>query len=243
MIVKKTTSYAGFGSRTKEIRKALNLRQKDVADAFGCQTMTVYRWEREDNAPPIDQLVRFAAEYGVSLNYWLAGEGPLLVSDLMDSYTEASLIETSKLILDATMDATILTRGDCIIAANDAAATLFGTTRQELDGSEASAYLGAVLNNDRLDELELKGSVGPIIAEIPTATGDAAEVEVTAVRIGGDDGFVCISLRTIGGLTPEEFDLIRTLRADKQLYDAVGQIVDGRRQQDAGLAALKKLSV
>lgn len=78
--------------RIKELRIERNLLQKDVAAVLSVNRTTYGKYETGDAVPPLDNLVRLADYYGVSLDYLVGrpedgGDVPRL------SQTERRLLE------------------------------------------------------------------------------------------------------------------------------------------------------
>jgi transcriptional regulator with XRE-family HTH domain len=61
-----------FGTRIKECRERLRLRQSDIAGALQISVQAVSKWERGENAPDIAALPALARLLGVSIE-WLLG--------------------------------------------------------------------------------------------------------------------------------------------------------------------------
>jgi predicted transcriptional regulator len=55
------------GQRMTEMRTALGLTQKDVADLVGCSRASVSTWETESACPTLPQIARLRAAFGSHL--------------------------------------------------------------------------------------------------------------------------------------------------------------------------------
>lgn len=61
----------GFGERLLELRRAVGLTQKQVADELGIHSVTYLHYEKDQREPPLDTVVRIAAFYDVTTDYLL----------------------------------------------------------------------------------------------------------------------------------------------------------------------------
>ena len=72
------------GRRIKELRKANHLRVEDIANFMGFEsTQAVYKWQRGDSLPTVDNLYALSRLFGISVDCILVGsreedESPLL---------------------------------------------------------------------------------------------------------------------------------------------------------------------
>ena len=64
----------GFGERLLELRRAVGLTQKQVADELGIHSVTYLHYEKDQREPPLDTVVRIAAFYDVTTDYLLGVE-------------------------------------------------------------------------------------------------------------------------------------------------------------------------
>lgn len=64
----------GFGERLLELRRAVGLTQKQVADELGIHSVTYLHYEKGQREPPLDTVVRIAAFYDVTTDYLLGVE-------------------------------------------------------------------------------------------------------------------------------------------------------------------------
>lgn len=60
---------ATLGERIKSLVRDMGLEQQQVALALGLKTSTFNGYVRDKREPPIEYLVRFAAFFGVSIDY------------------------------------------------------------------------------------------------------------------------------------------------------------------------------
>ena len=74
-------SISMYGKKLQEIRKKLNLSQEE----FATQTNITYRaytsYERGDRKPSFEFLENLVLKYNVNLNWLIAGQGNMLLSD------------------------------------------------------------------------------------------------------------------------------------------------------------------
>ena len=71
---------SNLGKRLLEVRKALGIQQKEMADKVGMQSSYLCDLESgKKNNPGIVQLYRIAKQYGVSLDYLVLGEGEMFL--------------------------------------------------------------------------------------------------------------------------------------------------------------------
>ena len=60
--------------RLKELRKAHNYKQTEIADMLSCTQGVYSRYESEEREPPFDIIKKLAEIYGVTIDY-LMGDG------------------------------------------------------------------------------------------------------------------------------------------------------------------------
>lgn len=65
-----------IGSKITELRKAKNWSQEDFAKEIGSSRVMIGKYERNDNAPSIEVLLKMAKAFDVTVDY-LIGEGQL----------------------------------------------------------------------------------------------------------------------------------------------------------------------
>ncbi|XLS30008.1 helix-turn-helix domain-containing protein [Flavobacteriaceae bacterium M23B6Z8] len=65
-----------IGSKITELRKAKNWSQEDLAKEIGSSRVMIGKYERNDNAPSIEVLLKMAKAFDVTVDY-IIGEGRL----------------------------------------------------------------------------------------------------------------------------------------------------------------------
>ena len=55
-----------FGDRLRKLRKKSGLTQEKLADAVGVSLLTLFRWEKGERSPRIDEIKALAKALGVS---------------------------------------------------------------------------------------------------------------------------------------------------------------------------------
>lgn len=75
-----------------EIRKHFFQNQSEMATAFNISKQTISDYERGRTFPKTDILEKLATEYNVNLNWLIAGQGNMLLSD-NDSINNDELIK------------------------------------------------------------------------------------------------------------------------------------------------------
>lgn len=63
-----------IGERITQLRKAKNWSQDDLAKAIGASRVMIGKYERDDNLPSIEVIVKLAKAFDVAVDY-LLGEG------------------------------------------------------------------------------------------------------------------------------------------------------------------------
>jgi transcriptional regulator with XRE-family HTH domain len=58
-----------WGERIKALRKKANLRQYHLAGKIGIDASTVSRWESGEIRPSIEELIKIANQFGVSVDF------------------------------------------------------------------------------------------------------------------------------------------------------------------------------
>ncbi len=63
-----------FGSRLKELREDKNMSQRALSQATGISQAAIARWESDERAANIDELVVLVGYFGVTADYMLGLE-------------------------------------------------------------------------------------------------------------------------------------------------------------------------
>ena len=84
----------GYGVRLKESRKKRKLTQKEVAARLDCSVNTIRHYEDNSQSPPIENLVRLAIMYNVSVDYILG------LSDRTYLYIDDLSVKQQKFLLN-----------------------------------------------------------------------------------------------------------------------------------------------
>lgn len=61
------------GSRIREIRKKKHIRMSEMEEFFGLYPQTMYKWERGDTLPNVENLIALSNFLGVSIDRLLTG--------------------------------------------------------------------------------------------------------------------------------------------------------------------------
>ncbi len=77
----------GWGSRIKQIRKELNLKQKDFAERLKISGPSLSEIETGKYKPGYDFLVKITLEFNVNLYYILFGEGEMFIDPTAAPYS------------------------------------------------------------------------------------------------------------------------------------------------------------
>ncbi len=77
----------GWGSRIRQIRKELNLKQKDFAERLKISGPSLSEIETGKYKPGYDFLVKITSEFNVNLYYILFGEGEMFIDPTAASYS------------------------------------------------------------------------------------------------------------------------------------------------------------
>ena len=70
-----------FGNRLRNVRKAKNLTQKQVAESIGVNQKQYQHWERGRAEPSFDIIQRLAYLFEVDIEWLLYGKGKLITHD------------------------------------------------------------------------------------------------------------------------------------------------------------------
>ena len=117
--------------RLKELRKALGLKQREVAERLGCQTGLIGRWEAGLQPIPATRIYQLCKEYNVRREWLERGEGEMferpteadkyvmIFSEFYDSLTpkfqEVFLrVAKDKLELDRSVNRTQINNGNVV---------------------------------------------------------------------------------------------------------------------------------
>lgn len=63
-----------FGQRLKALRKIYNRKQMDVAEAINIDKRQMRRYEKDEQLPTIDKIMKLSVYYNISPNYFLFDE-------------------------------------------------------------------------------------------------------------------------------------------------------------------------
>ena len=98
----KTKDIAAIGNRVKQVRKYLQIQQKDMAQKLGITNAHLSDIEKGKASPSIELLMKITNLYDMSLEYLFFGRGNMLYSDensAAEKFTfDASVTSTKKLI-------------------------------------------------------------------------------------------------------------------------------------------------
>jgi len=98
----KTKDIAAIGNRIKQVRKHLQIQQKDMALKLGITNAHLSDIEKGKASPSIEVLMKITKIYDMNLEYLFFGRGKMLYSDEnseSDRFTfDASITSTKKLI-------------------------------------------------------------------------------------------------------------------------------------------------
>ena len=74
-------SKKNIGARLKEVRRALNLTQHQLAEILGVSRFAVIKWEKGERDIPTEVYEALATKFGVNINWLLTGKGePFITS-------------------------------------------------------------------------------------------------------------------------------------------------------------------
>lgn len=62
-----------FGQQLRKLRTGNNLRQRDVAELLGVERSTIANWENGNKQPELDNVLRVATTFNISLDELLLG--------------------------------------------------------------------------------------------------------------------------------------------------------------------------
>ena len=85
----KLNSVHKSGERIRQIRKNLNLKQKEFAEKLKVSGPSLSEIESGKFKPGYDLLVNLAKEFNVNLYYVLFGEGDMFIDPVVSSYNRA----------------------------------------------------------------------------------------------------------------------------------------------------------
>lgn len=71
-----------FGKQLKQVRLALDLKQKDIASFMGITPTAVSDYESGKRVPSLDSIIKLADRYAVSLSWLITGEGDMYIGTL-----------------------------------------------------------------------------------------------------------------------------------------------------------------
>ena len=96
--------------KLKELRKAHEMTQKDVAKIVGATSQAVLNWENGINEPNIETLIKLADYFNVSLDY-LAGRksAQIIIDDLeaqLDLLSKPDFVQITKKYVDSLLSKT-----------------------------------------------------------------------------------------------------------------------------------------
>ena len=155
----------GWGARLTQVRKSLKKTQAEIGECVGVRNTAVSKWEQE--ASPVDERSLKTLEYmlGISPDYIIRGEGPLLVGNWNEGM-RASLIDMAGSPINGVWTATAPTGMEPVIQQGD---VVIWTSTKGIQMVEGAIYLAEPKGTHR-DNI----SVAPANAKI----GQAFPVEV-----------------------------------------------------------------
>lgn len=69
--------YDAYSNRMREVRRLLNISEKDAAAAYGC-TLATYRRYENGATQRNKGMLNFCEKYGITLNWMMSGKGTML---------------------------------------------------------------------------------------------------------------------------------------------------------------------
>lgn len=92
-----------LGQRLKKLREDRKLTQEELAIALGVSKATIGAYERGDNTPPADMLIKLSDIFRVTTDYILGLENNnVIVLDKLTNDKQASIKNIINLIIDLT---------------------------------------------------------------------------------------------------------------------------------------------
>lgn len=88
-----------YGKKLKEIRKQLAVTQEKMANFLGVSPRTYVSYERDENNPPYNMLVKLCIEYKINLNWFIADFGEMFNPPEYEDIKEEVLNEVDKVLI------------------------------------------------------------------------------------------------------------------------------------------------
>ena len=85
--------------KIKHLRKEFKFSQKELANMVGVSQAAVYYWEKNERKPKVEQIIRLAEIFGVSLDYFDCYT-ITVHNEKTDSYTETYVMDCDLSKLD-----------------------------------------------------------------------------------------------------------------------------------------------
>ena len=85
-----------FGSRVKQVREKLNLKQSELGALFDCSHAFISAVENDKNKLSVDNLIKLLVTYNVNINYILGGIGEMFITAQPSAQDKTELVQTVK---------------------------------------------------------------------------------------------------------------------------------------------------
>ncbi len=93
----------GVGQRIRQLREQLNYSPKEMAARFGIKLSGYYKNEKGQNLPNLVSLHWLQKEYGISMDWFLFGLGPMLYEEKVPARQPGELAEEQALAKEELM--------------------------------------------------------------------------------------------------------------------------------------------
>jgi transcriptional regulator with XRE-family HTH domain len=97
MVEKKKTLLKEFASRVKEVREALKGSQEEMAARFGVGRSSYIKYEYGNSFPALPTLILVSRSLDISLDWLIAGKGPMFYQEKEREQGEATEVQADGL--------------------------------------------------------------------------------------------------------------------------------------------------
>lgn len=87
-----------FGERLKELREDLKITQEELGNLINVSKQAISQYERDENQPSFENLVKIADKFDVSLDYLLGRTRSKINLNLKDKSTRSLILDIAKVI-------------------------------------------------------------------------------------------------------------------------------------------------
>ena len=93
-----------IGERLRELRESKTLTQQELSEQLHVSDKTISKWEKDGSVPDTDMLITFSKFYGVTLDYLLTGNTPVVEKEAISKIELAAREDNIALLTGLNLD-------------------------------------------------------------------------------------------------------------------------------------------